>query len=153
MRNFILLVASAGYAGYFPVASGTVGTAVAIPIFWAFSRLDDLPAVLYLGCFAAAVALACWFAGRTEELLDEHDSSVIVIDEVVGFLAATLYLAPTWSHSIAAFFVFRLLDVVKPFPASYFDRSVRGGAGVVLDDVVSGLYANVAVRLLFALFA
>ena len=150
MRSFVLFVASAGFAGYFPVASGTVGTAVAVPIFWAFSRLQQLPTPAYLGAFVLSVAGACWFAGRADRLLGEHDSSVIVIDEVVGFLAATLYLEPTWPHSIAAFFLFRLFDVVKPFPASYFDRDVGGGAGVVLDDVVAGFYANLLARFLFA---
>jgi len=150
MRSFVLFVASAGYAGYFPIASGTVGSAVAIPIFWAFSHLHGLGAIPYVAAFVLSVAFACWVAGRADAELGEHDSSIIVIDEVVGYLAATLFLAPTWSHSIAAFFLFRFFDVVKPYPASHFDRNVSGGAGVVLDDVVAGFYANLAVRFLFA---
>jgi phosphatidylglycerophosphatase A len=107
---------------------------------------------LTIALLAVAILASCWVAGRAEELLHEHDSHAIVIDEVVGYLAATLFLAPTWGHALTAFFVFRILDIVKPFPASYVDERVSGGYGVVLDDVVSGVYANIATRLLFLLF-
>jgi phosphatidylglycerophosphatase A len=71
-----------------------------------------------------------------------------VIDEVVGYLAATLFIAPTLPNIIAAFVIFRILDVIKPFPAGYIDKNVPGGTGVVLDDVVSGLYSNVILQIL-----
>jgi phosphatidylglycerophosphatase A len=99
------------------------------------------------------VLLAIWIAGRAETLLQEHDSHAIVIDEIVGYLAATLFMAPTWENTLIAFVVFRVFDVVKPYPAGAIDRGVRGGAGVVLDDVVSGLYANLATRALTAMLA
>jgi len=89
-------------------------------------------------------------AGRAETLTQEHDSHKIVIDEIVGYLGATLFLAPTWEHTLLAFFIFRALDVLKPFPAGWIDKHMPGGAGVVLDDVVSGLYSNVITRLLAA---
>lgn len=144
-----MFFASWGYTGYAPVASGTVGTLAAIPFFWLFAHIPGslLPV---LAC-AVAIALACWFAGVAEKALDEHDSGVIVIDEVVGYLAATLLLPSTWTVTIYAFFIFRLFDIVKPPPAAYFDEQVRGGAGVVLDDVVAGLYANLATRALLLL--
>jgi phosphatidylglycerophosphatase A len=69
-----------------------------------------------------------------------------VIDEIVGYLAATLFLAPDWGHALAAFVLFRILDIVKPFPAGYVDENFPGGYGVVLDDVISGLYANLLIR-------
>ena len=148
MRSVVILVASAGYIGYIPVASGTFGTLVGIPLFWAFDALHAVSVVVYLLAFVVLVATACWIAGKAEEFLNEHDSHKIVIDEVAGYVAATLFLTPTWTHVVLAFFIFRALDVLKPFPAGYIDANFPGGYGVVLDDVVSGLYSNVAVRLL-----
>jgi len=148
MRALILFLASAGYVGYIPVASGTFGSLVAIPMFWGFDGLRAASVPLYLLTFVGAVAAACWIAGLAEVYLQEHDSHKIVIDEVVGSLAATLFLQPTWMHALVAFVIFRALDVIKPFPAGYVDKNFPGGYGVVLDDVVSGVYSNLLVQLL-----
>ena len=150
MRSLVLFLASAGYIGYIPIASGTFGSLVGIPLFFGFDALRSTSAMLYLLTFVAGVAAACWIAGQAEELLHEHDSHKIVIDEVAGYLAATLFLTPTWTHALLAFVIFRALDVIKPFPAGYIDANVPGGYGVVLDDVVSGFYANAALRVLIA---
>lgn len=149
MQRVALFFASWGYTGYAPVASGTVGTLAAIPFFWLFAHIPGV--VLPVICCAAAIALACWLAGEAEKTLGEHDSGIIVIDEVVGYLTATLLLPPSWTVTIFAFFLFRLFDIVKPPPAAYFDSEVKGGAGVVLDDVVAGIYANLATRALLFL--
>ena len=146
MRSIFLFLATGAGTGYAPVASGTVGTVVAIPLFFLFDRHRPESVVLYLVFFAVLVIAACWVADRAEELLQEHDSHKIVIDEIVGYLAATLFLEPTWGNVAAAFLVFRIFDIWKPFPAGYIDEHVPGGYGVVLDDVVSGIYANIAIR-------
>ena len=146
MHKLIIFLATAGYIGYIPVASGTFGSLVGIPLFFAFDGLRYASTSMYLLTYVASVAAACWIAGSAEKIFDEHDSHKIVIDEVVGYLAATLFLEPTWSHAIAAFFIFRVLDVVKPFPAGYIDAHFPGGYGVTLDDVVSGLYSNLVLR-------
>jgi len=151
MRRVIIFLASVGYVGYIPVASGTFGSIVAIPLFFWFDALRAASVPLYVITFAAIVAAACWIAGKAEEFLREHDSHKIVIDEVAGYLAATLFLSPTWSHVLWAFFIFRAFDVLKPFPANYIDENFPGGYGVTLDDVVSGLYTNLAMRLLIAI--
>ncbi|MGH7787098.1 MAG: phosphatidylglycerophosphatase A family protein [Candidatus Binatia bacterium] len=151
MRRLILFLASAGYVGYIPVASGTFGSLVGIPLFWLTASWWHASATLYVLLYVAAVAGACWIAGRADALLQEHDSHKIVIDEVVGYLGATLFMPPTWEHTVVAFFIFRLFDVIKPYPAGAIDRAMPGGRGVVLDDVVSGLYANLATRLLLAI--
>jgi phosphatidylglycerophosphatase A len=150
MQSLVIFLASAGYVGYIPVASGTFGSLLGIPLFWAFDALRSASLVLYLLAYVALVAAACWVAGRAEGYLNEHDSHKIVIDEVVGYLAATLFLTPTWSHALWAFVVFRVLDVLKPFPAGYIDAQLPGGYGVVLDDVVSGFYSNAAVHVVIA---
>jgi phosphatidylglycerophosphatase A len=151
MRRLTLFIASGAYTGYIPVASGTWGTLVAFPLFWwVFDPCRQFSAPLYLGMYIISVAFAVWIAGRAEAILREHDSHAIVIDEIVGYLGATLFMAPTWKNTLIAFLMFRALDVIKPFPAGAIDRSMPGGAGVVLDDVVSGLYANLATRVLLA---
>ena len=151
MRRLIIFLASGGFVGYIPFASGTFGTLVALPLFWLYEPFRHLSLPLYLVAYVAMVAAACWIAGRAEAAFAEHDSHKIVIDEIVGYLGATLFLAPTWEHTLLAFVVFRALDVLKPFPAGYIDANFPGGYGVVLDDVVSGLYSNVVTRLLAGL--
>jgi phosphatidylglycerophosphatase A len=148
MRTLILVLASAGFVGYIPVASGTFGSLVAIPIFWGFDALRAASVPLYLLTYLGLVAAACWIAGQAEMYLQEHDSHKIVIDEVAGYLGATMFLPPTWTHALAAFFIFRALDVIKPYPAGYIDKHFSGGYGVVLDDVVSGIYSNLLLQLL-----
>ena len=152
MRSVILFLASGGFVGYFPVASGTVGSLVAIPLFLWFGDAERSSAFATVAVLSLLVLGACWVAGRAEEFLGEHDSHAIVIDEIVGYLAATAFLTPTWPHAIVAFLIFRIFDVVKPPPAAQIDERMPGGYGVVLDDVVSGIYANLATRAVFALF-
>jgi phosphatidylglycerophosphatase A len=151
MRTLILVLASAGYVGYIPVASGTFGTVVAIPMFWGFDALRATSVPLFLLTYLGFVAAACWIAGQAEMYLQEHDSHKIVIDEVVGYVAATMFLRPTWTHALLAFVIFRALDVIKPFPAGYIDKHFPGGYGVVLDDVVSGLYSNLVLQVLIVI--
>jgi len=103
-----------------------------------------LPTLLLL---AIATALAIVVAGRADAILQDHDSGRIVIDEIVGMAIALAGFPPTWTNVVVIFVLFRILDVVKIWPASYCDRDMPGGAGVVLDDVVSGIYANLLARL------
>ena len=152
MRRVVLILASVGGLGYFPVASGTVGTLAAIPLFFWTAEVQQSSPVLTVVTFVLCTLLGCWIAGRAEEELHEHDSHAIVLDEVLGYLAATLFLAPTWQAAIIAFFIFRLFDIIKPFPAGLIDARGPGGYGVVLDDVVSGIYANLATRVVLLLF-
>jgi phosphatidylglycerophosphatase A len=152
MHRFLLFIASGALLGYIPVASGTFGTLVGIPLFWGFNTLRGSSWVLYISAFVILVLASCWVAGKAEAVLREHDSHKIVIDEIAGYVAATLWLDFTWANVVAAFLIFRLFDIVKPFPAGYIDRRFPGGYGIVLDDVVAGLYANLATRLLFLLF-
>jgi phosphatidylglycerophosphatase A len=149
MRRAVLLLATVGFLGYFPVASGTVGTVAAIPLFLYTAELQRAAPLASVAVLLLLTLAACWIAGEAEKILREHDSHAIVLDEVVGYLAATLLLAPTWGHALVAFVLFRILDVVKLFPAGYIDEHLPGGYGVVLDDVVSGIYANLATRLVF----
>ncbi|HEV8713039.1 MAG TPA: phosphatidylglycerophosphatase A [Candidatus Binatia bacterium] len=148
MRTLILFLATGAYSGYAPVASGTVGSLVALPLIFLSLQLWHLSPVLQVIVLVLAIISACWVAGAAEQYLGEHDSGKIVVDEIVGFLTATALLELTFRRLIIAFFLFRLFDILKPPPARYFDQRVPGGAGVVLDDVCAGIYANLIVRVL-----
>ena len=128
------------------MAPGTFGSLLGIPLYLAVLHVTDA-VVPTLGIVAVAIAGSCWLAGRAERVLATHDSHEIVVDEVVGMLVALLWIPPTFANLVLAFVLFRILDVVKPWPASAIDRRMPGGAGVVLDDVVSGIYANLLMRL------
>jgi phosphatidylglycerophosphatase A len=148
VRTFILFLATGAYSGYAPVASGTVGSLVALPLIFLSTQLLHVSSALQVVVLVLAIVGACWVAGAAEQYLGEHDSGKIVVDEMVGFLTATALLDLTLVQLLVAFFLFRLFDILKPPPARYFDQHVPGGVGVVLDDVCAGIYANLIVRVL-----
>jgi phosphatidylglycerophosphatase A len=148
VRTFILFLATGAYSGYAPVASGTVGSLVALPLIFLSTQLLHVSSALQVVVLVLAIVGACWVAGAAEQYLGEHDSGKIVVDEMVGFLTATALLDLTLLQLLVAFFLFRLFDILKPPPARYFDQHVPGGVGVVLDDVCAGIYANLIVRVL-----
>jgi len=139
-----VLLAAWGPCGYAPVAPGTVGTLGAVPFAWALSRLG-WPA--YLGATAALFALGVVAAGQAGRYWGVVDASAIVVDEVVGYLLAMALVPFSWPAAAAAFLLFRLLDVVKPWPASALDR-IHTPLGVMLDDAAAGAYAWLGVQLL-----
>ncbi|GFO68653.1 phosphatidylglycerophosphatase A [Geomonas limicola] len=144
MRRFVILSTTWFGTGFSPFASGTVGTLGAIPFYLALSRLS-LP--LYLLTTLAFTLFSCWAAGLAEEVFHEKDSGKIVIDEVAGYLVTMTAAPATWQAVLAGFFLFRLFDIVKPQPARWFDRSLKNGFGVVLDDIVAGIYACLSLHL------
>jgi phosphatidylglycerophosphatase A len=145
----VILLATGCYAGYIPIASGTFGTLVAIPFCYLLSGLDPVQAILLLGLFTG---FAVWMSGEAEKVFKKKDSGLIVIDEIAGLLV-TLFLIP-WSVKsvVIGFFLFRLFDIVKPFPIRRLETKLPGGWGVVGDDVLAGIYANVVLRLAIRLF-
>jgi phosphatidylglycerophosphatase A len=142
---FVKLLATWGGSGYAPVASGTFGTLAAIPFYLVLARLS-LP--LYLVTLVAFFFLACWVSGRAEILFGEQDSGKIVIDEVVGYLVTMAAIPCDWRFVVAGFFLFRFFDIVKIPPARWFDRQMKNGYGVVLDDVAAGVYSWLVLWLL-----
>lgn len=149
MRRFILFLSSNAGLGYAPVASGTFGTLAGIPAYW---LLAQLPPALWLLTVLALFFLSCWVAGEAGKIYGVVDDGRIVIDELVGYLVTIALLPFTWKAAILGFLLFRLFDIVKPQPARYFDRTVKNGYGVVLDDVVAGLYGALTLRLLLHFF-
>jgi len=148
MRGLIVFLATAGYAGFAPIAPGTAGSVVGLIAAWAIFDVWQLPWHIVVPAFAVIFAASCWISGRAEEIFNQPDSSHIVIDEVLGMIATMFQNPSDWSHMFLGFALFRLFDVVKPFPAGLIDRRMRGGAGVMLDDLGAAIYANIVLRLI-----
>ena len=94
--------------------------------------------------------LAVWAAEVYEQDKGSHDSPEIVIDEVLGFMITMTWLPQTWKAYVAGFILFRVLDIFKPFPIGYLDKKVRGGLGVVADDVAAGIIASLILQTIYA---
>jgi len=147
MRALIIFFATGFYSGYAPIAPGTAGSVVGLAVVWIVSGpLWEHSPALCLTVFAAVFASSCWISDRAEKIFDQHDDSRIVIDEVLG-MAATMFGNPiNFGWMMTGFLLFRVADVIKPWPASVIDRRMRNGAGVMLDDLVAAIYANIALH-------
>jgi len=143
-RHPLVFIACGFGSGASPIAPGTAGTLVAIPIYLAMSQLGLF---WYLFVTAVMFLIGIYICGRAAAHFGEHDHAAIVWDEIVGYLVTMSLMPVDWRWIIAGFIVFRLFDILKPWPISWLDRHVSGGAGIMLDDVVAGL-AGLTVLLL-----
>lgn len=114
--------------------------------------LSGLPVVYYAVFLFFASLVSFKIADRAERYFGKKDCQVIVIDEVVGVFFTMFLFPPTLAYLSAGFLIFRFFDIVKPFPAGWVDRNIKGGTGVVLDDIVAGIYANLSLHLLMLLW-
>ena len=133
--HFIALGFGPGLA---PVAPGTVGTVLAFPIYMLFDRWLD-PLALF-GVIAVCFAIGVWACGRTGRDLGIADHSAMNWDEVVAMMLILLIAPAGWEWWVFAFFAFRFFDVVKPPPIRHIDRTMKGGLGVMFDDIVAAFY-------------
>jgi phosphatidylglycerophosphatase A len=131
-------------SGLSPVAPGTCGTLLAIPPYLLLAQLS-LP--YYLLAVLLAFAAGVYLCGYTSTALGVHDHSGIVWDEFVGFWITMIAVPPTWQWILAGFVLFRLFDIVKPWPVKVADANMKGGFGIMFDDVLAGLYALVGLQL------
>ncbi len=142
----ILFFASCFGLGYVGCATGTVTVAVlGIPLFY---LIHTWSVMAQLGLLVVVTAVGVWLSDVGERILDEKDSNKLVIDEIVGYLVAIIGLPWTWPIVAVTFFIERVIDIVKVPPANIIEDRVPGGWGVVLDDVVAGLYTLGIVKLL-----
>jgi phosphatidylglycerophosphatase A len=138
LRNPVHFLSLGFGSGLSPKAPGTFGTLAALPI---YGLLQLLSPINYLLAVLFAFILGVYACGATARAMQSHDHPAIVWDEFVG-LWLTLFLVPTgWVWIVAGFCLFRLFDIVKPWPISWFDRRVHGGFGIMLDDVIAGIFA------------
>lgn len=145
MRRLGVFVATFGYVGYVPVAPGTFGSAAALGLYalvrLADSRLVEAVAIL------AVVAIGVWSGTEAEAHFAGTDPGPVVIDEVAGMLITLFAVPASMAGVVVAFLLFRIADVVKPFPARRLE-DLHGGWGIVLDDCMAGVYANLVLRAL-----
>ena len=138
LRNPVHFLAFGFGAGLFPGAPGTAGTLVAFPLFWLLS--PRLMPQVFLALIAVLFVLGIWVCGKTGKDLGVHDHSGIVWDEIVAFLLVLAFTPDTLLWQVFAFLLFRVFDVLKPPPIGYFDKTVHGGFGVMLDDLIAAFY-------------
>ena len=142
LKSPILFFAFGMGSGLAPKAPGTAGTLVALLI-WFF--LADLSLEIYMVIVAIAAVFGIYLCGRAAKDLVTHDHPGIVWDEFVGFWIAMIGLPVTWSSIIAGFFLFRIFDILKPWPIGWIDKNFHGGLGIMLDDVVAGLATAIVI--------
>jgi phosphatidylglycerophosphatase A len=141
-RRGALLLATAGGVGYVPFAPGTFGSMVGVALWAVLPSSWVTQAIVIVALFV----LGSWSGSVAEHHFGRTDPSQVVIDEVVGILM-TLFLNPVgWAGALAGFLIFRLSDIVKPYPSNRFER-FPGGVGVMADDAMAAVYANLALRI------
>jgi phosphatidylglycerophosphatase A len=150
LRDRAVLALATGFSvGRIPWAPGTFGSLLGVPICFGLSEIRMGAAA---GVVVGLILSAVWVTGEAERLLGRKDATCIVIDEVVGMVVALAGVPLTTLNTTAGFIAFRVFDVFKPFPARFLDSRAPGGWGIVLDDVVAGVYSNFLLRALSIIF-
>ena len=149
MTRLAVFISTFGYCGYAPVAPGTVGSAAGLLVYllvwWTGSRAVELG--LIAGLFGAGV----WAGTTAERYFGGIDPGPVVIDEVVGMLITLAFIPVGLTGALAGFVLFRIFDVIKPYPAGRLER-LHGGLGVMADDAMAAVYANVSLHALLWMF-
>jgi phosphatidylglycerophosphatase A len=146
MTRVSVWLATVGGLGYFPIASGTVGSAAGVALYFA-TRSWGLPA--QFGLIAAVSVVGTWVSTRAAAHFGREDPGEVVIDEVAGQLVTlcAMGVGVGVRGAIIGFLIFRVLDVIKPYPANRFEQ-LHGGLGIMADDLMAGVYGNVLLRVL-----
>lgn len=144
-EKMVIFLATGCYAGNIPKAPGTVGTIEGLLFCLFLSRLDLLCAVIFVTLF---IFFSIWVSDRAERALKTKDHGSIVIDEIAGIMVTLIGLPFNIISVISGFFIFRLIDIIKPFPIRLIEKRLSGGAGIVMDDVIAGILGNCILRLI-----
>jgi phosphatidylglycerophosphatase A len=137
-------------SGLAPFAPGTFGTLAAIPLYLLMQGLS-LP--IYLAITAVVCVVGVWICGKSSELLGVHDHSGIVWDEFAGYFVTMIASPAGWVWIIVGFALFRLFDIWKPWPISVLDKQVHGGLGIMVDDILAGVFSLLILQLLAHFYA
>ena len=136
-------IATLWFIGYLPIAPGTFGSLFAFALFVLLKpSLSEHLALIVLIAIIGVIS-----SHIAEILLNEKDSGHIVIDEVCGYFVSLLFLPFSMGYAVAAFFLFRVFDILKPFPIRQVESAMKGGLGIMTDDILAGIYTNVVLQL------
>jgi phosphatidylglycerophosphatase A len=145
MRDPVHWLAFGFGSGCIPWAPGTFGTITAVPV---FLLLNGTTLWVYLSITMMMFVIGIWICGKTAEKLNVHDHPGIVWDELVGYLVTMTAAPKGWTWIIIGFVLFRIFDIVKPWPISIADKRISGGFGIMLDDVIAGIFSLVILQLI-----
>ena len=145
LKNPIHFLSLGFGSGLAPFAPGTFGTLVALPLYF---LLQKLPLPFYLAVIVAGFVIGIWLCEQTTQALGVHDHSGIVWDEIIGYLITMIAIPLDWRWIVAGFLLFRFFDIIKPWPIRWIDSQVSGGFGIMLDDVIAGIFALLVLHLL-----
>jgi phosphatidylglycerophosphatase A len=146
MKNPVHILAAGFGSGLSPFAPGTMGTLVAIPI---YLLIAGLPLLAYLTICLVTFVMGIWLCDKTSKDLGVHDHGGIVWDEIVGYLVTMAGAPFGWQWILAGFILFRIFDILKPWPIRWLDKSVSGGFGIMLDDLVAGLFSAAILQMTY----
>ncbi len=132
-------------SGLAPFAPGTFGTLAAVPL---YLLMINFGLSLYLLMTLISIVIGFWLCGKSSEMLGVHDHSGIVWDEFAGFFITMIAAPKSWQWIVLGFALFRLFDIWKPWPIHIVDKKVQGGVGIMMDDVIAGIYALVVLQLI-----
>ena len=142
----ILFLAFGFGSGLAKKAPGTCGTLAAVPVYLLIAQTGNLAYGLFT---LLATVAGIWICGIAADKLGEHDFGGIVWDEVAGYLITLLWIPFSWQAVVFGFVLFRFFDILKPWPIKIADRRIKGGFGIMLDDVLAAVFANIILRLIF----
>jgi len=139
-----MMIATGFYSGYLPKAPGTWGSLVGLAVFFLLHKLS-IP--VYLAVTAVIFLIGIFVAGEAEKIMDHKDPGLVVIDEIAGMLITMIAAPATPLFMVLGFILFRIFDILKPFPIGLVDQRFHGGLGIMLDDIVAGIYSLIILQL------
>lgn len=136
-------------SGLAPKAPGTFGTLAALPLYW---LMQDLPLITYISIVVLAFIAGIWICQKSAEWLQKDDPSAVVWDEIVGYLVTMIAAPSGWQWMVLGFVLFRFFDILKPWPINLADKAIHGGLGIMVDDVIAGVFSLVVIQWLYYVY-
>ncbi|MFW5425807.1 MAG: phosphatidylglycerophosphatase A [Methylophagaceae bacterium] len=136
-------------SGLAPKAPGTFGTLAALPLYW---LMQDLPLITYISIVVLAFIAGIWICQKSAEWLQADDPSAVVWDEIVGYLITMIAAPSGWQWMVLGFVLFRFFDILKPWPINLADKAIHGGLGIMVDDVIAGVFSLVVIQWLYHVY-
>ena len=148
-QKSVMFFATGCFIGNIPFAPGTFGSIPGLAFCFLLSKIEFALAVVLTILF---IFFAIWMAHKAEIILKAEDPGCIVIDEMAGMVVTLIGLPLNMISVLAGFLIFRILDIIKPYPIRWLERKLSGGIGIVMDDIAAGILGNIILRISFGLF-